>query len=313
MKKIVFISRLDNESQSQWLSCLREQLIEETILLPEQINEADLHTVDIAIVADPDPSVIDKFPNLIWIQSLWSGVEKLVSEKSLQHIKIVRLVDPQLAKTMAEAVIAWTLYLHRNMPEYAQQQIKKQWQQLPYIPARNIKVGVLGAGNLGLASLKSLQQLEYQVSCWSRTPKQLEGIKSYSGNSGLESIMSNSDIVISLLPLTAETHHLLNTTLLTRLPVGAKIINFSRGAIIDTQAMLKLLATRHISHAVLDVFEHEPLPFINPIWNNPNITVLPHISAPTDMNTSIEIAAANIQKYRELMIIPNTVNAQLGY
>lgn len=313
MKKIVFISRLDNKTQLDWLSCLRKQLSNEIIVLPEHMNEDEYQHVDIAIVADPDPAVINKFNNLIWIQSLWAGVEKLMSEKSLQHIKIVRLVDPELAKTMAEAVIAWTLYLHRNMPEYAQQQIKKQWQQLPYIPARNIRIGVLGAGHLGLASLHSLQQLEYQVSCWSRTPKQLEGIKSYSGNSGLESIMSNSDIVISLLPLTTETHHLLNTSLLAKLPFGAKIINFSRGAIIDTQAMLALLETRHISHAVLDVFEHEPLAITDPIWSNHNITVLPHISAPTDMATSIKIATDNINKYRESMIIPNTVNAELGY
>ena len=313
MKKIVFISRLDNKAQLEWLSCLRKQLPNEAIQLPEQMSEDEFQQVDIAIVADPDPTVIAKFPNLVWIQSLWAGVEKLLSEKSLQHIKIVRLVDPELAKTMAEAVIAWTLYLHRNMPEYAQQQIEKKWRQLPYIPAKNIKVGVLGAGHLGLTSLKSLQQLEYQVSCWSRTPKQLEGVESYSGDSGLESLMSNSDIVISLLPLTAETHHLLNTALLTRLPVGAKIINFSRGAIIDTEALLRLLNTRHISHAVLDVFEHEPLPVTNSMWSNPNITILPHISAPTDKNTSIKIAADNIKQYRKLKIIPNTVNAQLGY
>ena len=118
MKKIVFISRLDNKAQLQWLSCLRQQLPEETILLPEHMSEDEFQHVDIAIVADPDPSVIAKFPNLVWIQSLWAGVEKLMSEKSLQHIKIVRLVDPELAKTMAEAVIAWTfIYIEtcRNM------------------------------------------------------------------------------------------------------------------------------------------------------------------------------------------------------
>ncbi len=313
MKKIVFISRLDNKAQLQWLSCLSQQLPEETILLPEHMSEDEFQYVDIAIVANPDPSVIAKFPNLIWIQSLWAGVEKLMSEKSLQHIKIVRLIDPELAKTMAEAVVAWTLYLHRNMPEYALQQRNKQWQQLPYIAAKDIRVGVLGAGNLGLTSLKSLQQLQYPVSCWSRTPKQLEGIKSYSGNSGLQSIVKNSDILISLLPLTAETHHLLNAPLLTLLPWGAKIINFSRGAIIDTKAMIELLESRHISHAVLDVFEHEPLPVTDPIWSNPNITVLPHISAPTDMSSSIKVAADNIKNYREFLIIPETVNTQLGY
>ena len=119
--------------------------------------------------------------------------------------------------------------------------------------------------------------------------------------------------MISLLPLTAETHHLLNTPLLTRLPVGSENNKLFSRCYYRHQAMLRLLETRHISHAVLDVFEHEPLPVTDPMWSNPNITVLPHISAPTDRNTSIKIAADNIKQYRELKIIPNTVNAQLGY
>jgi len=313
MKLIVFISDLDEKNQLKWLTCLREQLVDETILLPEQINHDDLENVDIAIVANPEPSILAKFPNLIWMQSLWAGVEKLVAEKLAKQVKIVRLVDPQLAKTMAEAVVAWTLYLHRNMPEYAQQQQNKHWQPLPYKPANELKVGILGAGNLGQASLKSLQQFDYQLSCWSRTSKQLDKVKSYTGHNGLQSIIRTSDILIILLPLTPKTYHLLDKTLLSLLPVGAKLINFSRGAVINTEEMIQLLNSKHISHAVLDVFEHEPLETTDPIWSNPNITVLPHISAQTDMNTSIEVASKNIQKYRELMVIPSTVNVELGY
>ena len=310
---IVFISQFNEQTQLKWLSCIKEQLVGEIVLLPEQINENEVDNVDIAIVANPDPTILDKFPNLIWIQSLWAGVEQLLNDTRTKNIKIVRLIDPQLAKTMAEAVIAWTLYLHRNMPEYAQQQINRQWQQLPYISATALRVGVLGAGNLGLASLKSLQQLEYQVSCWSRTPKQLDGIKSYTGQCGLQAIISNSDILISLLPLTSQTHHLLDKNLLELLPQGAKVINFSRGAVIDNKALVQLLDNRHISHAVLDVFEHEPLAKTDPIWSNPNVTVLPHISAATDMNSSIKVASMNVKGYRKSKVVPDTVDSILGY
>lgn len=310
---IVFISQFNEQTQLKWLSCIKEQLVGEIVLLPEQINENEVDNVDIAIVANPDPTILDKFPNLIWIQSLWAGVEQLLNDTRTKNIKIVRLIDPQLAKTMAEAVIAWTLYLHRNMPEYAQQQINRQWQQLPYISATALRVGVLGAGNLGLASLKSLQQLEYQVSCWSRTPKQLDGIKSYTGHRGLQAIISNSDILISLIPLTSQTHHLLDKNLLELLPQGAKVINFSRGAVIDNKALVQSLDNRHISHAVLDVFEHEPLAKTDPIWSNPNVTVLPHISAATDMNSSIKVASMNVKGYRKSKVVPDTVDSTLGY
>ena len=313
MNSIVFISQLDNKSQTSWLTCLQKNMPTETILLPAQISDNDIQNVDIAIVANPDPKILAKFPNLIWIQSLWAGVESLLKEKIPETVKVVRLIDPQLTNTMAEAAMAWTLYLHRNMPEYALQQKQSHWNQLPYMPANKVRVGVLGLGELGLAAVTSLQKLNYQVRGWSRTTKQINNIKTYSGCHGLEKIIGNSDILISLLPLTPETFHLLNRSLLSKLPVGAKVINFSRGAIIDTVGLLQLIDSKHIAHAVLDVFEQEPLNKKDPIWHNPNITVLPHISAPTDIHSSIKVASENIVNYRKNQIIPSSVNRALGY
>lgn len=317
MKIIVFISGSASDIQSQWITLINKQLVNETILLPQQINASQAENVDIAIVANPDPKELTRFPNLIWIQSLWVGVENLVDEMIGEtvgkSVKLVKLVDPQLAKTMAESVLAWTLYLQRNMPEYAQQQAISQWKQLPSIMSEDLRVSVLGAGSLGMAVLDTLKKLDYNVSCWSRTPKQLNGIKNYTGFDGLQEMLSKTDILINLLPLTQYTYHLLNKELLSQLPTGAKLINFSRGAIINTPELLKLLESKHISHAVLDVFEHEPLATNDPIWGNPNITVLPHISAPTNMLSAAKIAAKNISTYRENNVIPNTIDVKQGY
>lgn len=313
MKKIVFISGLEPEIQSQWIAMIQQQLPNETILFPRQISESQVEDVDIAIVANPDPQELARFPNLVWIQSLWAGVEGLVGNVLKKQVKLVKLVDPQLAKTMAEAVLAWTLYLQRNMPEYAQQQRRKEWQQLPCITSAELRVNVLGAGVLGIAALDALKKLDYQVGCWSRTPKQLEGITHYTGLSGLKTMLSNTDLLINLLPLTQDTHHLLDRELLSELPCGAKLINFSRGAVIDIRALLALLETGHLSHAVLDVFEHEPLSPSDPIWNNPRVTVLPHISAPTNMSSASNIVAKNINNYRKQHVIPDSVDVRMGY
>jgi glyoxylate/hydroxypyruvate reductase A len=120
MKTIVFISGLAQDIQSQWIMLIKKQLTNDRILLPQQISESQAHDVDIAIVANPDPKNLARFPNLVWIQSLWAGVEGLIGELLNKPVKLVKLVDPQLAKTMAESVLVWTLYLQRNMPEYAQ-------------------------------------------------------------------------------------------------------------------------------------------------------------------------------------------------
>jgi glyoxylate/hydroxypyruvate reductase A len=313
MKIIVFISELESERQDQWLASIRKRLINETILLPHQISESQAKSIDIAIVANPKPKDLDKYPNLVWIQSLWAGVEQLIGAVLKKPIKLVRLIDPQLAQTMAESVLAWTLYLQRNMPEYARQQAGKQWNQLPCITSKELRVSVLGAGALSLASLNALSKLKYQLSCWSRTPKQFDGIKSYSDFNGLQAMLRKTDILINLLPLTPQTYHLLNKELLSELPKGAKLINFSRGAVIDTNALLELLDIGHISHAVLDVFEQEPLASSDPIWSNPKITVLPHISAPTNIHTASDVVANNIRAYRENDVIPKSVDIKVGY
>jgi len=313
MKTIVFVSELAKDIQSQWLNLIQKQLINETILLPHQISESQGLHIDIAIVANPDPKELARFPNLVWIQSLWAGVENLVNMATKKPVKLVKLVDPQLAKTMAESVLAWTLYLQRNMPEYTQQQVIKQWRPLASIMSEDLRVSVLGTGSLGIAALNTLKKLGYQLSCWSRRPKQLSGIKHYSGLSDLKVMLSKTDILINLLPLTQDTYHLLNTELLLKLPKGSKLINFSRGAIIDNKALLNLLESRHISHAVLDVFEHEPLATDDPIWTHPNITVLPHISAPTSMLSAVKVVASNIINYRENNIIPDSVDVKQGY
>ncbi len=311
MKSVLLIT--DSEAQERWLSLLKNNLPNEKILLPYQVSADQIEEVEIAVVANLDLTILDRFPNIVWIQSLWAGIEHLISEQQLGHVRIVRFIDPQMAKTMAEATLAWTLYLHRNMPEYAKQQAQRQWKVLPCPLAEELRIGVLGAGELGLAAANTLKKASYTVSCWSRTAKQLTGIKGYIGSNGLESMLAETDILINLLPLTPLTHHLLNQDMLSTLPEGARLINFSRGPIIDDKALLNLLDRGHLAHAVLDVFKQEPLPVESPFWQHPKVTVLPHISAPTNKLSAARIVADNITGYRESGAIPDFVDTNRGY
>ncbi|EPJ52756.1 MAG: D-isomer specific 2-hydroxyacid dehydrogenase [Osedax symbiont Rs2] len=321
MSAIVFISSLDSAEQQQWLGMLTKLLPDESILLPEAFSAELAAEVDIAIVANPDPSILSNFPNLLWVQSLWAGVEALVPSirqhnrqlEQSKQLQLVRLLDPQMAATMAEAVLAWTLYLHRNMPQYAIQQRQQLWQQLPCARAEETRVTVLGAGELGIAAINALLQQNYKVSCWSRSQKNIAGVHNYVSVEQLPEAIAQADILINLLPLTAETKGLLNQQLLSNLPRGAKLINFSRGAVLDHPALLELLDSGQLSHAVLDVFEMEPLPVDNPLWQHSQITVLPHISAPTNMQSAARVVADNINSYRAVDVLPTTVNLAQGY
>lgn len=310
---IALVTRLSPEAEQGWLATLRRAMPNETILSIREMDENQRQCTDIAIVANPDPADLRRLPRLAWVHSLWAGVERLVLELQDFSRPIVRLVDPKLSETMAEAALAWTLYLSRDMPAYAAQQRQRRWEQLTYRAAGDTRVGILGLGALGRAAALKLTQVGFQVSGWSRQVKTIDGIVTHSGETGLNSLLAQSDILICLLPLTAETTGLINAEKLALLPPQAGVINFARGRIIATGDLVAALDEGRVKHAVLDVFDIEPLDMASPLWSHPRITVLPHISAPTNQDTAAAIVATNIATYRATDALPPTIDFERGY
>lgn len=315
MKLIIpFVSSyLTNLEKKKWVTVFKKKIKGNTIVQFEKLKPQDYRKVKVAIVANPNPKHLLKFQNLRWVQSIWVGIEDLVRNLRNTKIKIVKLKDPEMQRTMAEAVLAWVLYLHRKMYIYKSYQDKKIWKQEDYIEPRKLSVGVLGLGELGVSAAKVLIRQGYNVFGWSRNLKKISGLKSFSGNNGLKKILKVSDIVIILLPLTDKTYHFLNFKTLSNLKKGSMIINFGRGRIIKSYDLLKLLRSKHIKHAVLDVFEKEPLPKDHPFWSSKNITILPHISALTNFETASDVVKKNILVFKKSGKIPESVNVKIGY
>ncbi|MGE7418403.1 2-hydroxyacid dehydrogenase [Methylobacterium tarhaniae] len=311
---IAFVGNLDAEEEADFLAALAAALPEETIRPFRHLSAAERAAIRIAIVANPDPAEVAQLPNLAWIQSLWAGVERLVRDLGQSGVPIVRLIDPELARTMAEAVLAWTYYLQRDMPAYRRQQEAGTWRQLAYRPPNETTVGLLGLGALGSAAAERLVGAGFRVSAWSRSPKDVPpGVTGFSGAEGLGDLLATSDIAVCLLPLTGETRGLLEAGRFAAMKPGAALINFGRGPIVATDALLAALDAGQLSHAVLDVFEVEPLPPDSPLWRHPGVTVLPHISGPTTPRSSAAIVAGNVRAYRASGRIPQAVDMTRGY
>lgn len=326
---IAFISQLPVTEQETWVEQLTRQLPNETVVLAQRLTKAQKQQCLIAIVANPDPHEVRKFEQLLWCQSLWAGVDSLVSAFSANgsanttenivaadnavKFKISRLIDPRLAQTMSEAVLTWILYLHREMHKYQQQQHKAIWRQLEYTLANERTVGILGLGELGKTCALRLKANGFNVLGWSRNDKQIKDICCFSGEEGLKALAQQSELIVCLLPLTTDTHHLINKTFLNELPSQASIINFARGGIINNDDLLSFLNNEPNSHAVLDVFESEPLVTESELWHHQQITVLPHISAPTDRHTATAIVADNINHYRQTGQLPICIDLVRGY
>jgi len=326
---IAFISQLPISEQEAWITQLSQQLPNEHIILSKRLTKEQQEQCVIAIVANPDPQEVIRFKHLIWCQSLWAGVDALVTAFSPLidnnvfnhkvdrtagiHFKLSRLIDERLAQTMSEAVLTWTLFLHRSMHQYQQQQNKALWRPITYKLASECTVGILGLGALGQTSALRLKANGFNVLGWSRNAKAIKGVFCLSGAQGLKELAQRSNIIVCLLPLTAQTQYLIDREFLKELPAQACIINFARGGIINNNDLLNFLTKSSFSHAVLDVFEQEPLAIESELWQHQQITVLPHISAPTNMFTASSIVANNINHYRATGQLPVCIDLAQGY
>lgn len=314
MKPIIpFSGQVEDSEQSAWIEAINANTTRFRITPIKDISEKDKNFAELAVVANPDVSDLNNLPALKWVQSLWAGVDGLLASDLNPNIAIVRLTDPQMATTMSEAVLAWCLYLHRKMPAYKQQQSNAEWRPLTLSTPQQCRISVFGLGKLGAAAAQRLQRNQFTVQGWSRSKKSLSHIQTFYGETGFRDILSSTDIAVILLPRTASTEGLFNTEALQLLPDGASVINFARGPIVVENDLLASLDTGHIDHAVLDVFNHEPLPGSHPYWHHPGITVLPHISAPTTIATAADIAVNNIEQYIECGKIPDAVERNRGY
>ena len=310
---IVFVSRANAADTAAWIAALSHAMPTEAIVPFAQLTPAQRASARVAIVANPDPAELNALPVLQWVQSLWAGVERMLAELNNPQLGIVRLEDPQLAATMAEAVLAWTLYLHRDMPAYAAAQRAKLWQPLPLrLPAEQC-VAILGLGHLGKLAAKRLIDAGFEVIGWARTPQTSTHVETFSGIENLPVVLSRADIVVCLLPLTPLTKNLLNAERFAQMKPQAALINFGRGAIVNAADLIAALGSGRLSHAVLDVFETEPLPVTDPLWSNDKITILPHISAPTHKGSASLVVAGNIARFRVSGVAPRLVDRGVGY
>ncbi len=308
-----FIGQVSTQEQDEWIKVINTHSKNCKLAPIGQLSENEKQHAEMAVVANPDPTQLTLLPKLKWVQSLWAGVETIFAADIDPNIQVVRLTDPQLAESMAEATLAWSLYLHRNMPQYRAQQNQSMWAPLPLELPQNTNISVFGLGKLGSLAATRLQQNGFTVKGWSKSKKTIDHVETFHGNAGLTEILPHTNIAIILLPHTPHTENLFDEELLNQLPKGASIINFARGSIVVEQDLLKALDNEHLEHAVLDVFIQEPLATDHVFWSHKNVTVLPHISAPTTVATAAVIAADNIDLYMENGTIPQAADRALGY
>ncbi|MBT2771377.1 glyoxylate/hydroxypyruvate reductase A [Halomonas sp. ISL-60] len=311
MKIVVHIDEAD-----QWQAALAEALPQATVLTSKAPADERKGADYLAIWKAPE-HLLQEQTQLKGIINLGAGVDYLLKTPGLPSgVPIVKLRDAGMGELMADYALYGVLHFYRSMDRYAEQQQSAIWKPQEVVEKSQWPVGVLGLGAIGSFVASALQQAGFPVLGWSRSPKQISGVRCFHGDDGLNELLGQVQSLITILPDTAATRHILNAERLAQLPQGASVINPGRGSLIDEQALLEALGSGHqpghLRGALLDVFHEEPLPTDNPLWQHPKVIVTPHMAAPTPLNDAIDQVISYLHAFESGEKLA-TINPEAGY
>ena len=268
---------------------------------------------DYAVVWAPPQQFMDEQQGIQALFNIGAGVDGLLQRRLPPGVLVVRLDDAGMAVQMAEYVCHAVIRHFREFDAYEAGMRAGQWAYRKPRLRQDFPVGVMGLGVLGERVAQALAQFEFPVNGWSRSPKAIGGIRTFSGQNGFHDFLAASRVLVNLLPLTPDTQNILNRDTLSRLQPGGYLINVARGAHLVEDDLLALLDSGHLAGAQLDVFRTEPLPVGHPFWSHPRITLTPHTSARTLRDESIAQIAGKIAALQRGEAIAGIVDPGRGY
>jgi len=275
---------------------------------------ASVSQVDYAILWKPPRELLGQLGEAKAVFNLGAGVDGIGDLAALRTtVPIIRLEDAGMTEQMIEYACHAVLRRYREFDVYAEQQRTGVWRQRRRIGKRAFGIGILGLGVLGSAVAIALSRFGFPVYGWSRSPKAIPGVETRAGAAEFDSVLGQAQVLICLLPSTAETRGLLDRRRLARLPQGAYVVNLARGNILVDEDLLSLIDEGHLAGAMLDVFRDEPLPGAHAFWHHPKVTVTPHVSAATLIDESVAQIVAKIRRLEVGLPVTGVVERGRGY
>ncbi len=225
------------------------------------------------------------------IQTTSAGVDWL-RDHVPEHVVVCNargVYDTPLAEWVAGAILA----MERGLMQSRDAQARHAWESIEPPELAGRRVVILGLGSIGAAIADRLRAFGVEITGVGRTAR--EGVR---GLAELEDVLPGAEILVNILPLTAETNGLLDAPRLALLPDGALIVNAGRGPTIDTGALVQELRAGRL-RAALDVTDPEPLPPDHALWELPNVLITPHMAgdSPASRIRSFELAGDQIRRF----------------
>lgn len=305
---------LSDVDEAKWAAAYQSALPEVRVI--RQTEAFDPTTIDYIFVWKPKPDAFEGLSKLKAVLSLGAGVDALLKHPALPKAPIVRFVDSDLTQRMSDYVVAQVTMHQRLATRFKRDQAARHWTQHYPPAAGETNVGIMGMGVLGADAAEKLVGLGFTVLGWSRTAKQIAGVKTYAGDQ-LDAFLAETDILCCLLPLTPDTTGILNYGLFKRLrrklDGGPVIVNAARGGHQVEVDIVRALGDGTLGAASLDVFEKEPLAKDSPLWALDNAYLTPHIAAISNIDAGVRYFSAIIRGHERGEALPNVVDLGRGY
>lgn len=260
------------------------------------------------------PSLVKDAPNLRWISSTGAGVDNVMAARDWlpAGVPVTRMVHV-FDTAMAEYTLGFLLAVQLDMRRLFRQQASKTWQGFNPPILRGATAVVVGLGSIGSEVARTLKAHGLNVIGVSRTGQPVDGLDEVYAVENIDAVLPRAEYLVLVVPLTADTRHLIDERRLRMLPRGSVIANICRGAVIDEGAMMAALQSGHLRFAVLDVFEQEPLPPDSPFWTMENVIVTPHMSGPDDIPVNAARFLENYRRFKSGESLSGQVDFARGY
>lgn len=272
---------------------------------------SDPNEIEMLMLWQHPKGIVGDYKNVKFISSMGAGVDHIINDSSIpESLPITRIKDEKLTFSMTNYVIMGVLNFHRRWKYFQENKDQKIWDMSS--PEVDVKIGVMGVGELGGDVLDKLSYLGFQVAGYGNSQKKIFNFPYYYGED-LEEFLQEVNIVVCLLPLTPNTENFIDKKFLQKCQPGTFLINAARGKHLVENDLIDALDTGHISGALLDVYREEPLPANHPFWNHPNIFMTPHIASVTNPAAAAPQIAANCKRFISGKPLKNIIDREKGY
>ncbi len=256
--------------------------------------------------------VLERMPNLRWVQSTYAGVDPLLQPGLPRGYQLTG-VKGVFGPLMSEYVLGQIISVERQFRRLDQAQAESRWEPLPYRGLDGCTLGIAGLGSIGRRIAATAGHFGMRVLGYKRSPGEVDGVERVYSGDAFPEFAAAVDYLVLVLPATDETRGLVGAQVLAEMGERAWLINVGRGPVVDQAALVEALRNNVIGGAILDVFEEEPLPSSSPLWRLPNAVVTPHVAAESFPEDIARIFADNWRRYQagESLLYP--IDFERGY